>query len=60
MTDPALILSLDFELHWGVRDHTPLERYRARLDGVSGITPDGWSVTWSEGKTPMLYVTKVK
>lgn len=36
------------------------QEYRARLDGVSGITPDGWSVTWSEGKTPMLYVTKVK
>ncbi len=36
------------------------KEYRGRLEGVSGITPDGWSVTWSEGKTPMLYVTKVK
>jgi hypothetical protein len=36
------------------------KEYRSRLEGISGITPDGWSVTWSEGKTPMLYVTKVK
>lgn len=36
------------------------KEYRGRLEGVSGITPDGWSVTWSEGKTPMLYVTRVK
>lgn len=33
------------------------KEYRDRLVDVSGITPDGWSVTWS-GKNA-LYVTKV-
>lgn len=33
--------------------------FRGELTGVSGITPDGYSVTWTgEGKA--LYVTKVK
>lgn len=37
------------------------KQYRQSLMGVTGVTPDGWSVTWSgTDKTPMLYVTKVK
>ena len=35
--------------------------YREKLRGVSGVTPDGWSVTWAGSEDrPMLYVTKVR
>jgi hypothetical protein len=33
--------------------------YRQALIGVSGRTPDGWSVTWPDGERA-LYVTKVR
>lgn len=36
MREPgALVVSLDFELHWGMRDVVTLDRYRANLEGVS-------------------------
>jgi peptidoglycan/xylan/chitin deacetylase (PgdA/CDA1 family) len=36
----ALVISLDFELHWGVRDHTPLdEAERARLLAARACIP---------------------
>lgn len=31
---PRLIISLDFELHWGVYDKRPLDSYRANLEGT--------------------------
>lgn len=34
-----LVVSLDFELHWGVRDHTPVDRYRDALLGVREAIP---------------------
>jgi hypothetical protein len=37
---PALLISLDLELHWGVRDHKPAHgRYRANLLGVWEAVP---------------------
>lgn len=35
----AFVLSLDFELHWGVRDHTPVSRYRDALLGAREAIP---------------------
>ncbi|HET7584810.1 MAG TPA: polysaccharide deacetylase family protein [Gemmatimonadaceae bacterium] len=36
----ALVLSLDFELHWGVRDrHTPTSPYHANLLGARQVIP---------------------
>lgn len=36
----ALVISLDFELHWGVRDHAPVDGpYRANLLGERGAVP---------------------
>lgn len=36
----ALVLSLDFELHWGVRDHQPAQGpYRANLLGARAVIP---------------------
>lgn len=36
----ALVVSLDFELHWGVRDHTPLDgRERKRLLEARKVLP---------------------
>lgn len=35
----AFVISLDFELHWGVRDHTPVSGYRANLLGVREAIP---------------------
>lgn len=32
-------ISLDFELHWGVRDKRPLEDYRENLDGARRAIP---------------------
>jgi peptidoglycan/xylan/chitin deacetylase (PgdA/CDA1 family) len=39
MLKPALVLSLDFELHWGIRDVVPLDRYRDNLLGVREAIP---------------------
>lgn len=36
---PALVISLDFELHWGVRDHTSVDGYRENLLGVREAIP---------------------
>src|SRR5262245_45984465 len=35
----ALVLSLDFELHWGVHDKLTVEAYRANLLGVRAAVP---------------------
>jgi len=35
----VFMISLDFELYWGVRDAFPLERYRANLQGVRTVVP---------------------
>ena len=35
----ALVISLDFELHWGVRDSRTLDSYRANLLGVRQAIP---------------------
>jgi len=39
MSNPALIISLDFELFWGVRDVLPLRAYRENLLGVRQAIP---------------------
>jgi hypothetical protein len=37
----ALVISLDFELHWGVRDHTPLDgAERKRLLKARAVAPE--------------------
>ncbi|MGH3429822.1 MAG: polysaccharide deacetylase family protein, partial [Candidatus Dormibacteraceae bacterium] len=59
MTDdsnpPALVISLDFELHWGVRDQVrPDGSYRAHLLGSRTVVPQlldlfseyGVAATW--------------
>ncbi len=33
----SLVISLDFELHWGVRDHIPLQAYQERLIGARRV-----------------------
>ena len=33
------VISLDFELHWGVRDHTAVDQYRENLLGVREVVP---------------------
>lgn len=33
------LVSLDFELHWGLRDHTPVDVYRRHLLGVRTAIP---------------------
>jgi peptidoglycan/xylan/chitin deacetylase (PgdA/CDA1 family) len=33
------VISLDFELHWGVRDHTGVDDYRDNLLGVRQVVP---------------------
>jgi peptidoglycan/xylan/chitin deacetylase (PgdA/CDA1 family) len=35
----GLVISLDFELHWGVRDHLCVEDYRANLLGARKAVP---------------------
>jgi peptidoglycan/xylan/chitin deacetylase (PgdA/CDA1 family) len=36
----AMVIYLDFELHWGVRDHAPPTRpYRENLDGARAAIP---------------------
>jgi len=40
-TKGALVISLDFELHWGVRDHTPLDQAeRKRLLAARAVVPE--------------------
>lgn len=39
MEKSALIVSLDFELFWGMLDVLPLERYRANVEGVRTAIP---------------------
>ena len=39
MAGGALVISLDFELHWGVRDHTTVDGYRENLLGVREAIP---------------------
>lgn len=40
MADKGIfVVSLDFELYWGARDHATLERYRPRLLGVRQAVP---------------------
>lgn len=39
MASPTFIISLDFELFWGVRDVTTLDRYGAHLRGVREAIP---------------------
>jgi len=34
MSKSALVISLDFELHWGVRDHSSVDSYRKHLAGT--------------------------
>ncbi len=38
-TAGQFVISLDFELHWGVRDHTSVEQYRENLLGVRRAIP---------------------
>ena len=35
----ALVISLDFELHWGIRDHTSLDACRDRLKRTRDVIP---------------------
>ncbi len=40
MQNPGgFVISLDFELHWGVRDHRSVDQYRANLLGVRQAVP---------------------
>lgn len=39
MNAPALVLSLDLELYWGVRDHLELAAYKENLLGVREAVP---------------------
>lgn len=40
MAEPGiLVISLDFELFWGMRDTVSLEGYRANLEGVHEVVP---------------------
>lgn len=39
MNRPALVISLDFELHWGVRDHLKIEDYKENLLGARQAVP---------------------
>ncbi len=36
---PAFVISLDFELFWGIRDHADLEACKARLNGTREAIP---------------------
>jgi hypothetical protein len=39
MQHPSFVISLDFELHWGVRDHRSVPDYREHLLGVRQVVP---------------------
>lgn len=51
----AFVVSLDFELHWGIRDHTPIARCRDRLLRTREVVPEllrtfanrGVNATWA-------------
>jgi peptidoglycan/xylan/chitin deacetylase (PgdA/CDA1 family) len=51
----SFVISLDFELHWGVRDHRTVDQYRENLLGVRQAIPAmlhlferyGISATWA-------------
>jgi hypothetical protein len=38
-TPGTFIISLDFELHWGIRDVKTVEQYRENLIGVRRAVP---------------------
>jgi len=40
MPQGALVISLDFELHWGVRDHLSIDDYRDNLAGARIAVPE--------------------
>ena len=58
-----LVVSLDLELHWGLRDHTPVHTIRDRLLGVRRAVPEllrrfrerGVRATWAA--VGMLFAT---
>jgi peptidoglycan/xylan/chitin deacetylase (PgdA/CDA1 family) len=58
---PSLVVSLDFELHWGVRDKRSVEAYRENLLGARAAIPrlldlfvaNGIHATWAT--TGMLF-----
>lgn len=53
----ALVISLDFELHWGVRDHRPLDRAeRQRLLAARAVIP-GILRTFVEHKVRATWAT---
>lgn len=37
MKNGSFVISLDFELHWGIFDHTSVEQYQENLDAVKPI-----------------------
>lgn len=39
MPNGKLVISLDFEIYWGLRDAVPLERYKSHLLGVQKVIP---------------------
>ena len=39
MNQSAFVISLDFEQHWGVYDHSSVDAYRTRLDGGRRAIP---------------------
>lgn len=55
LANGAMVISLDFELHWGVRDKRTIESYRENLLGVREVVPlmldvferYGIAATWS-------------
>ena len=62
ITDPDIIATV--ERYRAARDDEKRAKdnrawYKEQLRGVSGMTPDGYSVTWPDGERA-LYVTKVR
>ena len=39
MTNGKLVISLDFEIYWGIRDVVKLEDYHEHLMGVHNVIP---------------------
>ncbi len=39
MSQSAFVISLDFEQHWGVYDHSTVNAYRRKLDGGRRAIP---------------------
>ncbi len=58
----TFVISLDFELHWGVRDHRTVADYRENLLGVRRVVPAllslfsefGIHATWATVGLPVL------